>query len=80
MDLEELYKRQGQDPNGFYKRSVKYHVRPQSFKWFVAALCEVGADLNFIIGWNAGQPKNPSTDTEFSAQHRFLVDHCTDAA
>ena len=76
MDLEQLYK-QG-DPAGFYKKSVKYHVRPQSFHWFVAALCDVGADLNFVIGWNAGEWKNLSADVEFRAQRRFLNDHCVD--
>ena len=72
MDLEQQYKHI--DPVGFYKKSVRYHLRPQSFNWILAALCDVGAELNFVIGWNAGV-HNVSPDVEFRAQLRFLKDH-----
>jgi hypothetical protein len=73
MDLEQQYKRS--DPVGFYKKSVKYHVRPQSFNWLLAALCDVGAELNLVNGWNAGEWNNSSPDVEFRAQRKFLEEH-----
>jgi hypothetical protein len=76
MDLEQQYRQI--DPVGFYKKSVKYHVRPQCFNWLLAALCDVGAELNFVIGWNAGDYKNQSPDVEFRSQLRFLKDHLDD--
>ena len=74
MDLEQQYKQI--DPAGLYKKSLKHHVRPQSFHWFLATLCDVGAELNFVIGWNAGEWTNASADIEFIAQRRFLDEYC----
>ena len=73
MVLEQQYKRM--DEVGFYTKSVKYHVRSQSFNWLLAALCDVGAERNFVIGWNAGEWWNLSQDDEFRAQSQFLKDH-----
>ena len=77
MDLEQQYK--GIDSVGFYKKSAESHVRPQSFEWLMVALCCVGAELNFVIGWNAGHWWNEgelnAPDIEFRAQRQFLEDH-----
>jgi hypothetical protein len=74
MDLEQLYKRI--DPVGFY-RLAESHVRPQSFEWLMVALCCVGAELNFVIGWNANNNgrRDSAPDREFRAQRQFLEDH-----
>jgi hypothetical protein len=74
MDLEQLYKRI--DSVGFY-RLAKSHVRPESFEWLMVALCCVGAELNFVIGWNADNNgrRDSATDSEFRAQRQFLKDH-----
>jgi hypothetical protein len=74
MDLEQLYKRI--DSVGFY-RLAKSHVRPESFEWLMVALCCVGAELNFVIGWNADNNgrRDSATDSEFRAQRQFLEDH-----
>ena len=76
MDLDKLYRQI--DSTGLYKKKLKYHVRRYAFDWFISALCNVAADFNFIIGWNAGEgKKSVPVDTEFSAQRKFLDDHWT---
>ena len=76
MDLDKVYKQIGF--HGLYNNKLKYHVRPCAFNWFISALCNVAADFNFIIGWNACKRKNSlPVIVEFSAQRKFLDDHCT---
>ena len=76
MDLNKLYRQI--DSNGLYKRRLKYHVRRYAFDWFISALCNVAADFNFTIGWNAGEGKNSvPVNAEFNSQRKFLDDHWT---
>jgi hypothetical protein len=72
MDLEAQYKEI--DEVGFYKTSVKLHVRPQCFNWLIAAICDTGADLTFMIGWNAESGPAGNLREEFEAQQVFIRD------
>ena len=61
---------------GFYNRRTKLHIRREALEWFVTALCKHGAELNLILGWNAGHEGNPPPEVEFADQASFLQEFC----
>ena len=44
--------------------------------WLIVALCDVGAEINRVIGWNAAKDREaPSVEEEFATHLRFLREH-----